>query len=387
MRWICFSLTFCLWIPTLVWGGQGSPIQTGSTSNQPPASESPTAPDSTVLELVKKTQAVYPIEAAKDRLQGQVTIKIVVSEAGDVEQADVLSGNPVLAEAALHAVKKYKFKPFIRNGKAVKVSTKLPFDFAYADNIKDIQPKDDEITVPQGKNPTSVSPNNPSSSESSGPGRFPDSLTIEALDQTEASYPVSAIKANVEGAVTIRVAISQTGEVASAELVNGDPMLAEPAITAAKQWKFKTWIDKKYVPVRAWADIKFDFKISDEKHGASSDSGQSNALSVEGTILRSGEMPTRVHLSQGAITGLVLHKVRPVYPPAAKAAHIQGTVVMQAVISKEGTIKDLATVSGPRELVDAAMGAVQQWRYRPYMLEGEPIEVDTLITVNFSLTY
>jgi TonB family protein len=341
-----------------------------------------------VLELVKKTQAVYPIEAAKDRLQGQVIIKIVVSEAGDVEQADVLSGNPVLAEAALHAVKKYKFKPFIRNGKAVKVSTNLPFDFAYSENIKDIQPKDTiEISVPQTQGPIAASSNSSSSAESSRSGQVPDSLTLEALNQIQAAYPAGAATQKVGGMVTLRLSISQSGEVESVETINGSPILAESATGAVRQWKFKTWIDKKYVPVRAWADIKFDFKIPAEKNGASSNGGQSSALSVEGTIIRSGEMATRAHLSQGVTTGLILHKVQPVYPPAAKAAHIQGTVVIHVVISKEGTINSLVVVSGPRELTDAAIGAVQQWRYRPYMLEGEPIEVDTIITVNFSLNY
>ena len=83
--------------------------------------------------------------------------------------------------------------------------------------------------------------------------------------------------------------------------------------------------------------------------------------------------------------GLVLHKVSPVYPPVAKQARIQGSVILQALISKEGSIKDLKVISGPRELVDAAIGAVQQWRYRPYVINGEPVEVETIVTVNFQL--
>ena len=83
--------------------------------------------------------------------------------------------------------------------------------------------------------------------------------------------------------------------------------------------------------------------------------------------------------------GLALHKVSPVYPPAAKQARIQGSVILKALISKEGSIKDLKVISGPRELVDAAIGAVQQWRYRPYVINGEPVEVETIVTVNFQL--
>jgi periplasmic protein TonB len=83
--------------------------------------------------------------------------------------------------------------------------------------------------------------------------------------------------------------------------------------------------------------------------------------------------------------GNLIHRVQPVYPTAAKLAHIQGSVVLRAVISKDGAIENLAVVSGQPMLVKAAMDAVSQWRYRPYMLNGDPFEVETQVTVNFVL--
>ena len=77
--------------------------------------------------------------------------------------------------------------------------------------------------------------------------------------------------------------------------------------------------------------------------------------------------------------------VQPVYPPIAKTAHISGTVVLHAIISKEGAIEKLEYVSGPPLLMKNAMDAVSQWRYRPTMLNGEPVEVDTTIDVVFTL--
>ncbi len=65
--------------------------------------------------------------------------------------------------------------------------------------------------------------------------------------------------------------------------------------------------------------------------------------------------------------------------------HIQGAVVLRAIIGKDGEVHDLTPLSGPPELVQSAMGAVRQWRYRPYYLKGEPVEVDTQITVNYVL--
>jgi len=92
-----------------------------------------------------------------------------------------------------------------------------------------------------------------------------------------------------------------------------------------------------------------------------------------------------VRVSAGVISGNLLNKVTPPYPNIAKVAHVQGAVVLQAKISKQGTIEDLRLVSGPPMLVQSAMEAVRQWKYRPYLLNGEPVEVDTQITVNFTL--
>lgn len=83
--------------------------------------------------------------------------------------------------------------------------------------------------------------------------------------------------------------------------------------------------------------------------------------------------------------GNLTHRVQPTYPVLARQARIQGAVVLRALISKEGTIENLQALNGPPMLVQAAIEAVKQWRYRPYLLDGEPIEVETQVTVNFTL--
>ena len=88
------------------------------------------------------------------------------------------------------------------------------------------------------------------------------------------------------------------------------------------------------------------------------------------------------HLLEGSL----IRRVQPVYPPLARSARIQGPVVLFAIISKAGTIENLRAMSGHPMLVPAAIEAVSQWRYRPYILNNEPIEVETQITVNFLLS-
>lgn len=222
--------------------------------SQPLTAQS-TLPDSKFLEPTKIVKAVYPLGAEKDELQGEVVVRFIVAETGDVERTEAVSGNPVLASAAVDAAKKWKFKPFIKNGKAVKASTQIPFDFAFKDKVTDVKLKP---------------------------------LT------TAGDSPVT------------------------------------PAIGTPQ-------------PIN------------------------------------------RVRVAQGVVQGMVIHKVAPVYPPQAKLARIQGVVVLAAVIGKDGRIKDLHVVSGPSALIDAAIGAVQQWRYRPYILLGEPVEVDTTVTITFTL--
>lgn len=95
--------------------------------------------------------------------------------------------------------------------------------------------------------------------------------------------------------------------------------------------------------------------------------------------------PQRVRVSSGVQSGLLVRKVQPTYPPLARQARIQGTVVLQAQISKNGDIENLQLISGHPMLAPAAIEAVKQWKYKPYLLNGEPVEVETTVQVNFSL--
>lgn len=248
-------------IPALHNDSVTSSAQAPATTDAPSA-PAPASPDSTGIEVIKRQKADYPIAAAQRGIQGTVWVKLVISETGDVENVEVISGDPILAESALNATRKFKFKPFIKNGKPVKVATKMPFDFFFSDKVMD-----------------------------------------------------KGVSADM------------------------------------------TAVMKKPAPASAPADSSPDAKP-----------------------------PLRVRVSQGVSQGMLMHQIAPVYPASARQNHVQGTVVMSAVIGKDGTLQKLTPVSGPPELVSAAVGAVEQWRYKPYMLKGEPVEVETLITVNFRLS-
>lgn len=96
--------------------------------------------------------------------------------------------------------------------------------------------------------------------------------------------------------------------------------------------------------------------------------------------------PQRVRISQGVTRGLLIHRVEPIYPPLARSARVQGDVILTAIINTNGEIENLQLVSGHPMLVPAALTAVRQWRYKPYLLNGAPVEVETQITVIFTLS-
>ncbi len=96
--------------------------------------------------------------------------------------------------------------------------------------------------------------------------------------------------------------------------------------------------------------------------------------------------PQRIRVSQGVTQGMIIRRVNPPYPPLARQARIQGPVVLQAEIGKDGSITNLRLISGHPMLAPAAIEAIKQWKYKPYILNGEPVEVETTITFNFTLS-
>jgi protein TonB len=93
----------------------------------------------------------------------------------------------------------------------------------------------------------------------------------------------------------------------------------------------------------------------------------------------------RIKVGGNVQAAMVLKRVQPIYPQLAKSARVSGVVHLAAIIAKDGTIQELHSLGGPALLITAAMDAVKQWVYRPTLLNGEPVQVETTIDVNFTL--
>jgi TonB family protein len=173
----------------------------------------------------------------------------------------------------------------------------------------------------------------------------------------------------------LKLLVSETGDVEQVDVISGDPILADSAVDAAKKWKFKPFM-KNGKPVKVSTKLPMDFAFREQVTNVPT---KDNPPPAPGAA--TGPMP----IASGMASGLLIRKVSPVYPVDARRKGIEGVVILRAVIDKDGRISQLSVVSGPKELAGPATGAVQQWRYRPYMLNGEPVQVQTEIQVNFQL--
>jgi len=119
--------------------------------------------------------------------------------------------------------------------------------------------------------------------------------------------------------------------------------------------------------------------------GSAGGSGVMGALLTDRPPTNNTAPPKQINISSGVAVGLLLEKTMPVYPPIAKAARVSGTVILQVTIGTEGEVENLHVVSGPAMLQQAALDAVKTWRYRPYLLNNEPVTFQTTVNVIFTL--
>lgn len=181
-----------------------------------------------------------------------------------------------------------------------------------------------------------------------------DSTKLELLSSPKTYFPINLDPTKVNPEVRVKLNVNESGGVDNAVFVEGDPSLQEAAMAAVLKWRFKPFIrNGQPIPVNTIVTIQF--------------------------------LPNVVRISQGVLEGLCVKKFQPIYPEFARAARIQGSVVLHVVIATDGSVKDVKLVSGHPMLTPAAIDAVKRWKYRPYLLNGIPMEVDSMVTVNFTL--
>jgi TonB family protein len=200
----------------------------------------------------------------------------------------------------------------------------------------------------------------------------------QLITKVQPVYPGDAKQ--IQGTVVLKVIIDKQGNVSNIQAISGHPMLIPAAIEAVKQWKYRPYL-LNGDPVEVETSVTVTFTLSD-KPAAEGVAGEARGTPED---MPHPAVPQRVRVSSGVMQGLLLTKVQPQYPPDAKDQHIQGLVVLKAIIDKEGNVSNIQLITGHPELAPAAIEAVKQWKYKPYLLNGTPVEIETQIQVNFTL--
>ncbi len=372
--------------------------------------------------VLQKAHIKYPEAARNAGTQGTVVLKVVTDYSGDVKEVSVVSGDPALAQAAADAVKQWKYKAYQVDGSPAEIETQVSINFHLKTNPPPVAPplgtfgsdaySNDYfgILYPLSRDwvrETDLMRSKiASEGESKGtylllaavhipqdtePLRADSEFTVLAVDRSGVPLPdeCKQYMDAVANDLHSRKEGQQKGGVSQFTLAGHDFYRGD--------FEFRHGIDHRTFLCASIKDYRLQWNIA----GWSKQAIETAVATLQSITplppaaplqpmsasTADPEVSQRVKVASGVSTGLLIKKVIPVYPTDAKYAHIQGTVRLRAVINKTGDVADLEVINGPIELVVSAVNAVRKWKYRPYLLMGEPVAVQTEIVVNYALSY
>ena len=207
---------------------------------------------------------------------------------------------------------------------------------------------------------------------------------VEVKKRVDPEYPEAAQKQRTQGRAVLDFIVSENGKVEKVEAVSGDPLLLSAFSDAAMKWVFKPYKQNGH-PIAFITRIGMDFLLieggADKKAGPLVElaSPDMPAAGIQGLS------PEVLALDPKIMQGHLVNRVAPLYPASARNNHISGSVHLRVIIGKDGRMRQITVIDGHPTLTQSAIDAVRQWRYSPYKVNGQPVAVQTIITVNFNL--
>jgi TonB family protein len=353
----------------------------------------------------------YPGTAVKAGIQGAVSLTLTIDTAGSVKDVVVVSGDPALAAAALDAVRQWRYKPLLSDGNALEFETNVTLNFRLK-NSPPVQAAPagifrnaeyvneyfglyyplsrDWILETQAVRKRASESGVPGTTTLLGAIRVPESSQMLRADSSLAlmawnrspdgvMQDCKSFLAGLSGSLKTKDEGKQKGEfadfsVAGHSFLRGDFEYRK----GSRERAILCEAVKNYLLVWSFA--------ANWKDGVEAGVGTMRGLQTAAPVsVADPVLASKVQLAMGVTQGMLIHKVNPEYPEQARKEHIQGTVVLHAMINKVGDVVDLEVLDGPIELVPSAVVAVRAWKYRPYLLGGQPVDVETQITVNYTL--
>jgi TonB family protein len=206
---------------------------------------------------------------------------------------------------------------------------------------------------------------------------------VEHLQATVApEYPELGIAARIQNNELLKIVIDEQGQVIDAKVQSGHPAFGQPSLDAVKQWKYRPFLLNGQ-PVRVETKVYLLYRVFQENGIRPPLPNAPASLTL---IVKPGDAAGelwRIMFTPETLEGRRLNYIEPKYPEMARIAHIQGDVLLDALIDKEGHVASLRAIKGHPILVQAALDAVKEWTYTPFLLNGEPVAVQTTVEVRF----
>jgi TonB family protein len=377
--------------------------------------------------IIHKVPITYPDAARKAGIQGTVALKIVTSVTGDVAEVTVISGDPALTLPVTDTVKQWKYNPYLVDGTPAEMEIQLTVNFQVKAPAKPPQPVDpplgkfwndtysndyfdiyyplsrdwvretnlmrSRVSAEQSSLPTYVLLSAVHIPQDTDPLRADSSFTVLAVNVSSgsSSTPCKEYLQSLAASMQAQKEGEQKGAVSQFTVAGHDFYRAD--------FEYRRGVDHRAIlctftknfllqwNIVGWSKPAIETAVSTlnamlpSAPATAAPEISSAPLPVPGAV----PLPTKVRVSTGVSTGLLLKKITPVYPEEARHDRIQGSVVLKVIINKAGDIADMEVVSGPVELVVSAVNAVRKWKYRPYLLQGDPVAVETQVVVNYAL--
>jgi TonB family protein len=349
--------------------------------------------------LESKVVPEYPEMGIANRIQNNEQLMIVIDEQGQVVDAEVKSGHPAFAKASLDAVKQWKYRPFMLNGAPVRVETivYIPYRLGGEENwpplltnvpvsVSSIAGSDLNQAQPSTQAQPSLEPAQP---RPLGKGVIGGIITGQSDED---------IAKGGLGRIGVSFLIKKDGSVGDPKTfymesiseqfaTTEHPELERQALESVGEWKYPPLLlEGQPIEARTGVVLTFKFESPAETLESSVDRISPNYARSAGKtpVLPLWQMRW-LRIDEATMNGMRIKYSVPAYPQMARIAHIQGDVVMNFYIDKEGRVANLKAVSGHPILIQAALDAVKDWQYKPVVINGQPVEVLCQVVTKFRM--
>jgi TonB family protein len=200
------------------------------------------------------------------------------------------------------------------------------------------------------------------------------------------AYPPEALAKDIGGDVILAVEYSPEGKVTAVQRIQGDPVLVAASTQALNGWRFRPIVEKKQ-SASGVTHVGFHFVPGNKTVTSSLPFGKWEPQPIaQDTSQQPPTAPNRVRVGPGVVNGNKVSGKNPIYPEAAKHNRVEGEVQLRGWIDGEGNISLLEVIKAPDlELAVSAVEAVKTWKYKPYLLNGKPVIVETILVITYEL--